>query len=321
MNTMAHEFESGFFVETPAWHNLGTLLETAPKTAEEAIVCAGLDWQVGLRNLFAAPVGDGMMIPVETGKAVVRESDSRILGIVGESYDPIQNTKAFQFFDSFIDTGLVSYEAAGSLRGGQVIWILAKIAGSMMVRANDPVEKYLMLYNSHDGSVCLNVHATPIRVVCMNTLNMAKAQNKGKGSLKLKHTKSVNSRLDAAIEALKVYNAQFENTLAEYQFLASKRVNQELLEQFLNLIFPLPKEREGGRNRAIHSLVGELFAGKQLGGSEGTFWDLYNSVTEYSDHWAGAKNADTRMQSVLLGSLATKKDEALNLLLSMAQAA
>ena len=318
---MAHEFESGFFVEAPAWHGLGTVLEECPATSAEALTIAGLDWNVETRNLFAAPAGDGMMIPIENNRAVVRISDNSVLGVVGNQYNPIQNVKAFEFFDAFIETGSVSYEAAGSLRNGQVIWILAKIAGSMMVRANDPVEKYLMLYNSHDGSVCLNVHTTPIRVVCMNTLNMAKAQNKGKGSLKLKHTKSVNSRLDAAIEALKVYNAQFENTLAAYQFLASKRVNHELLEQFLNLIFPLPKEREGGRNRAIHSLVGELFAGKQLGGSEGTFWDLYNSVTEYSDHWAGAKNADTRMQSVLLGSLATKKDEALNLLLSMAQAA
>jgi phage/plasmid-like protein (TIGR03299 family) len=318
---MAHEFESGFFVQAPAWHGLGTVLEECPATSAQALTIAGLDWTVETRNMFAAPVGEGAMIPIVGNRAIVRTSDNSVLGVVGNQYDPIQNVKAFEFFDAFIETGSVSYEAAGSLRNGQVIWILAKIQGLLNVRQGDNVEKYLLLYNSHDGSVCLNVHTTPIRVVCMNTLQAAKVSNKGKSSLKLKHTKTVNSRLDAAIEALKVYNAQFDETLSMYQFLASKRVNQELLEQFLDLIFPLPKEREGGRNRQIRELVSELFNGRQLGGSEGSFWDLYNSVTEYADHWSANKNQDTRFQSILMGTLAAKKDEAFQLCLNMAQSA
>lgn len=317
-NIMAHEFETGFFVAEPAWHKLGMLLETAPATAQEAITCAGLDWEVSRRSLFAAPPTDGPMIPVEGNAAIVRESDNRILGIVGAQYDPIQNTKAFEFFDAFIETGKVKYEAAGSLRNGQVIWILAKIEGSLNIRPGDEVNKYLLLYNSHDGSVCLNVTLTPVRVVCMNTLQAARSQQNKDFTLKLKHTKSVNSRLDAAIEALRAYNEVYDSLAEDYRFLAAKRVSPAFLAAFLDSLYPEPKERQGGRNRQIRELVTGLFQGRMIGGSEGSYWDLYNSVTEFSEHWSGAKNADTKLESVWRGTLAKKSTEALSLCLDYA---
>lgn len=316
---MAHEFETGFFVSTPAWHGLGVLLESAPETAQEAITCAGLDWEVSRRNLFAAPPSDGPMIPVEGNAAIVRESDNRILGIVGAQYDPIQNTKAFEFFDSFIQTGRVKYEAAGSLRNGQVIWILAKIEGELSIRSGDQVSKYLLLYNSHDGSVCLNVTLTPVRVVCMNTLQAARSQQNKDFTLKLKHTKSVNSRLDEAIEALRAYNEVYDSLAEDYRFLASKRVSPAFLAAFLDSLYPEPKERQGGRSRQIRELVTSLFQGRMIGGSEGSYWDLYNSVTEYAEHWSGAKNADTKLESVWRGTLAKKSTDALHLCLDFAQ--
>lgn len=315
---MSHEFESGFFVEAPAWHGLGMLLDTSPATAQEAITCAGLDWEVSLRNLFAAPVGDGAMIPVLDNRAVVRESDSRILGMVGSQYDPIQNAKAFGFFDAFIETGKVKYEAAGSLRNGQVIWILAKIEGALNIRPGDEVNKYLLLYNSHDGSVCLNVTLTPIRVVCMNTLQAARSVQNKDFTMKLKHTKTVNNRLDEAINALKAYNEVYESLAEDYRFLASKRVSPAMLAAFLDHVYPEPKERQGGRNRAIRELVTGLFNGNMIGGSEGSYWDLYNAVTEYAEHWSGAKTADTKLESVWRGTLAKKSGDALQLCLQMA---
>ena len=60
---MAHELEmingqgSMFYVGDAPWHSLGRRLIEAPKV-EEAIVYAGLDWQVGLKPLFTAEGAD-----------------------------------------------------------------------------------------------------------------------------------------------------------------------------------------------------------------------------------------------------------------------
>jgi phage/plasmid-like protein (TIGR03299 family) len=309
------------FVLQPAWHGLGKVLESAPETSEQAICEAGLDWSVEKRQLFADNGSGNMLIPVPGNHAVVRTSDASVLGIVGDQYDPIQNRTAFNFFDSFIQTGQVKYDTAGSLHKGRNIWIMAKLEGMMRVGGKDEVAKYLLLHNSHDGSKKLSVMLTPIRVVCNNTLQAALKSQTAQNSLKLKHTRTVNARLDAAAQALAEYNNQFEVALESYDFLASRQCTAALLEQYLDLIFPLPKEREGGRNRAIHEIVKDLFGGKMLGGSDGSFWSAYNAVTEYSDHWSANKNSDTRLESIWFGTLANTKAKALESALQLASAA
>ena len=94
---MAHELAETngrtammFFGETP-WHKLGTKLER-PATASEALTAAGLDYRVGLKELATT---DGS--PVPQRKAVIRSDTDEVLGVVGNSYVPIQNTECFSF--------------------------------------------------------------------------------------------------------------------------------------------------------------------------------------------------------------------------------
>lgn len=49
---MAHEFESGFFTNKPAWHNLGVVLKEPP-TVEEALVASGTNWKVIEKPVYA----------------------------------------------------------------------------------------------------------------------------------------------------------------------------------------------------------------------------------------------------------------------------
>ena len=116
---MAHEIETIFYMNETPWHRLGTRVIDIP-TADEAIVAAGLNWKVETKPLFLA---DGTQAP---SKAVVRTSDNSILGVVGENYQPLQNEDAFKFFNPFVETGLATFETAGSLRQGKRVWILAK---------------------------------------------------------------------------------------------------------------------------------------------------------------------------------------------------
>src|SRR4029077_9765938 len=118
--TMAHEVENMLYVGATPWHSLGVKLDAAPSTAE-AIKAAGLNWEVGLKNLLTV---DGEAV---SHKATYRVSDGRILGVVGPAYKPIQNSLAFSWFDPFVESGEASIETAGSLRNGQRVWVLAKL--------------------------------------------------------------------------------------------------------------------------------------------------------------------------------------------------
>jgi len=105
---MAHELliENGeaamMYVGQVPWHDLGTRLETAPKTAAEAMKVAKLDWDVGLKRVYAWEGEHFYEIPDR--KAVVRldhwgKQHCEPFGLVGNDYHVLQNQEAFSFFD------------------------------------------------------------------------------------------------------------------------------------------------------------------------------------------------------------------------------
>jgi phage/plasmid-like protein (TIGR03299 family) len=186
---MGHElnFENGkasiMYVGEVPWQGHGTRLEKAPKTAEEAIQAARLNWEVGLKRVYAWE-GD-VFHEFPDRKAVIRldkwgAEECVPFGLVSNDYKILQNREAFSFFDPVIASGKVEYHTAGALGNGERVWVLAKVAGDIVVKGCDRVEKFLLLSNGHDGRTALQVRFTPIRVVCQNTLSVA---IQGKGDL------------------------------------------------------------------------------------------------------------------------------------------
>jgi len=163
-----HEVENMFYVGDVPWHGLGMPLEDTP-TIEDAIIYAGLDWDVSRIQLVME--GTDIQVPAF---ANVRSTDRKVLGVVGPSYRPLQNLDAFQWFQPYLDSGDVALETAGSLRDGRHIWILARIKQDPIeIVKNDPVAAYILLSNSHNGTASIRAGFSAIRAVCMNTLAAA----------------------------------------------------------------------------------------------------------------------------------------------------
>ncbi len=135
--------------ESP-WHRLGTKLDN-PATAEEAIIAAGLDYDVMLADLQTT---GGLAVPHR--KAVIRSDNYSVLGVVGNNYLPIQNKECFTFLDSVVADGALRYHTAGALGKGERIWLLAKLPDQIRIKnSEDVTDKYLLLSNSHDGTSSL----------------------------------------------------------------------------------------------------------------------------------------------------------------------
>ncbi len=146
---MAHELAtvngstSMMFVGEVPWHGLGTKLDS-PATARETIEAAGLNYEVTLSDMTTTGG-----IPIPSRKAVVRTDTNDVLGVVGNSYVPVQNRQAFGFLDAIAAEGGIRYHTAGALRRGERIWLLGKLPGSIRVKnSEDVTEKYLLLSNS-----------------------------------------------------------------------------------------------------------------------------------------------------------------------------
>lgn len=325
---MSHEFESGFVVHKPAWHGLATVLNSPP-TAEEAIRYAGLDWEVSLEPVFTKGQF-GAFQGVPDYFATVRSKDRKPLGIVGKRYEPVQNVQAFRFFDPFIESGEATYHTAGSLKEGKLIWVLAKLNQSAEVVPGDRMESYLLFSTSHDGSQCVGIQFTHVRVVCWNTLSMAqgKAEDGKEARLRVSHTKSVHSTLEQIQGVVNASKQIFEANLQTYMELAARDINQDDLRKYVRVVLRdiNLEDEEKVKKETEEKVRGEdniisLFRHSQannIRGMRNSWWAAFNSITEYVDHERGKKQ-ENRVYSSLIGAGSETKKRALETALTMSR--
>lgn len=316
---MAHEVETMAFVGQTPWHGLGeTATENEQWDWRKFCVKAGLNWSVRLRTLALTGTNDGVLVD---HRAVVRDSDAKVLGVVGPRFCPLQNADAFGWFQPFLEGKEAALHTAGSLRGGSRVWVLAKLnRDPVEVTPGDTVEKYLLLSHGHDGSLAVRVGFTPIRVVCANTLAVAHGDKASK-LLRLKHTLNLADNLRAVRDVVNVANAEFEATAEQYRALARKDINQGDLVRYVKVVLGVDKEPKlSGRSRnQIEEILrlAEEGRGNDVKGVRGTLWAAYNGVTEWTNHGRIADGMK-RLDALWYGSGAETNKRALDVALEMA---
>ena len=303
------------------WHGLGTRLEE-PATAREAIEAAGLNFLAELKGIQTA---DGL--PVPQRKAVVRSDTNDILGVVGNSYVPVQNHQAFGFLDAVAADGRIRYHTAGALGRGERVWMLAKLPDDIRVKNSDDItEQYLLLSNSHDGSSSLRVFFTPIRVVCANTLAIAAGKGRGQG-ISIVHKGNLAAKVRQAQEVLGLAKRFYDDVHAQIDLLARHYPNARQLEAFFKQLYPDPPEGESSRVRNVRLEMMRLFEegrGHDIPQVRHTTWAALNAVTEYVDHFRSTRGTShrdrvsNRLESAWFGSGARLKQRAWESALEMA---
>ena len=176
------------------WHGEGQYVGDHDVLSAQAMKAAGLGWNVNKEEIYASLEDGDVYIP--GSRAMVRDSDRKVLGIVGKNYQPLQNSEAFQLMDELVQDGEVRYHTAGALDGGRKVFLLAKIGGYEVV-PGDLVDKFILLYNSHDGTGSVRWLPTEVRVVCANTVALARRGGRGEG-LAVRHTRNMKTRLGEA---------------------------------------------------------------------------------------------------------------------------
>ena len=127
----------------------------------------------------------------------------------------VDNRDAFRFLDALIGSDLY-FETAGSLWGGRRVWCLARLPDYVEL-GGDLSATYVYVANSHDGSVAVTAAATPIRIVCANTLGAALRQAEhgadARRTFRFRHTGNLSMKFAEARRVLGMtidYEKQFK---------------------------------------------------------------------------------------------------------------
>ena len=221
--------ENMFSARVTPWHGLGTVVSEA-LSSEEAIEKAGLAWDVYPEEVYTK---NGVKIP--GAYANVRSSDGSALGIVGERYQIVQNSEAFTFTDALLGEG-VKYETAGSLKGGRVIWLLAKMPKTYRI-LGDNIEEYCCFTNSFDGSGAIKVALTGVRVVCSNTL--AAALKSAKRTWSARHTGSIDTKMEQARQTLELAETYMDSLNNTFEDLYKIKLNRDKVVKLVSDLVPV----------------------------------------------------------------------------------
>jgi phage/plasmid-like protein (TIGR03299 family) len=320
---MAHEIEfidgkaQMAYVGQVPWHGLGTRVP-ADLTPNQMLDAAGLNWTVRKVEATAYDFETDRLYTLDRA-ALIRNNDGKLLDVVSNDWNPVQNEEAFEFFNEFVEAGDMEMHTAGSLKEGQIVWGLAKIKESFELFKGDRIDSYLLFSNFHKYGFSTDVRFTPIRVVCNNTLSLSLSSTVER-MVKISHRKvfdpsNVKDMLGIATDKLVKYKDMAS-------FLGSKKAKNEDIVEYFKRIFPVSgasdKKKEVSKN--AQTALGILHTQPGAEYAEGTWWQPFNAVTYLTDHLAG-RSADSRLSSAWYGQNKNLKTKALELAVEMAEAA
>ena len=302
---MAHELETQNGVASfasfrePAWHGLGTVF-TDEKTTKEMLDLANLsNWNVRLEDLETPT----HLSSDKNYQYVLRtnptdNSQTDILGVVGERYHVMQNEDLFSFGDNILDGG-GRWETAGSIKGGRVVFGALALERETILDPSgvaDKVKTYLLINTSHDGSIAIQASITPVRVVCANTLNLAlnttKKKNGVKQSFKIRHTQTASGKVAVARETLGLAHKYMDS----FDVMANAMIQKEITAQdFNNIIlaaYPKPEADAKGAFKKWENkidVINDIYTGEFNGMIAGNAWGAFNALTERLDWYRSAR--------------------------------
>ena len=313
---MSDDVETMMSARGVEWHGKANFTGT-DLTAPDAIKAAGLDWSVVPSPVFTS-LG-GKMIQIPDLQALVRDSDDAVLHIAGPRYEPIQNRQYFEFAEGLLDEG-VAFHTAGALRGGKRVFVCLSIPRTIMVGGVEPVELYLLIRGSHDGSLAFGADITTVVTVCQNTMTLA--MRGAQASWSAKHTAGAGLKIIEAREALGLTFAYADEWEATMNRLIDTEMTKAEFERLVRDVFPHEDNLRGGFSREQYGMIGVLESSPNITDAvRMTQWGGINAITEHDQFGAryrdsGRDDDEKRLENALWGKGKDRADKVLAYLTS-----
>ena len=314
--------DSMFYTGNSPWQGVGTPLDGAA-TAEEAIVAAGLDWEVGLRRAFIESPSSTELNPQffedTSHKALTRLDTGKVFNYFSDRYEPFQNRDAFTFLDPV--KGSSVYHSAGSLKGGSIVFLYSMYPEPLVLPGGETIEMGILLTTTHDGSGSVNARFLDNRTRCCNTLPGVLRMGRGQAhEFKAMHTKSLEAKIEEARRFMGLEGAHRKALELTVNSLANTHITAEEREVFLIHLFGQQENPEavGTRIRNQMDEVDRLFS-QGIGNEGWSRWDMLNGVTEFTTHHKSVRGGESekanRLHANWFGTGRRLNDSAMKLLM------
>lgn len=262
---------------------------------------------------------DAQPLPVEIGRAVVRDDTNETIAIAGPSFKPVQHRDVVDpliqhlerngyaleerradrnsLYDlqgkkgafiqpSFTDNGAV-------MRTDIITGDFVQPTGSSTYLADGPDTMLfkMSIFNSHNGSLAVRVVTSYERLICMNGMTRPEFSAGVYG----KHTTGFNVKAAQA----KIGNAMnaMEKDADTFGLWSKTRINVAQAEQMLKATVAKMPKKPNGEDHYSQPLLNKILG--QFRYEDQTVWGLYNAVTHWQTH--GERREGANVLSTTIG--------------------
>lgn len=274
---------------TNPYSALGTAIDTTD--VHEALEAAGLaNWNVRQEDMTEKFPEYTWLAAQKFANVADIAGETRVLGTSGSRYGVMQNEEVADIVGQVADGWKVA--TAGAAKGGQVVFLQFQAEDQMNIGDADPIDKFLTLSTTHDGSGNIQVFFSGLRLFCENQLNAA--MDGVSNIVKVRHTTTAKDRLAQAMRIWRSEESYFKAFDAEAQRLFEQSVTDKEFFALVDGIFPKPDQDVKGsvsKWETKRSLFAEAWNHDTNANIRNTAWGVANVLTEV-DQWGRGVRAD-----------------------------
>ncbi|WP_344686405.1 DUF932 domain-containing protein [Saccharopolyspora taberi] len=306
------------------WRQIGTPVADC-RNARHALEKAGLaGWNIRKLQQSGTDITPNGVTTINNPEQVMLVRDDpatgqvRYLSSVGSGYGIRQNEEQADLLDALVaESGAESLADAGQLDGGKRTFVTMKLPQTMTVAGLDPVELYLAVFNSHDGSSSFRVMIVPFRIWCANQLGVAIRDRVSEVSIR--HTRNAEIKVEEIRSKLGLMYSYAEAFEREARKMLDAELTTPEFREVVETIWPVddnaPVRTRNNAERRRGELMRLWSSADTQQAVRGTRWAGWQAITEYVDHFQPAKDSTIRAHRVLTsGTVANRKQRAFDLL-------
>ncbi len=238
---------------------------------------SNLEWDVKVQPLFT--INDNYT----NRKAIMRNDDNRILGVVGEKYKAFTNRELQKLCKAIEKIGKFKTEGFSELKNGKIVMAFIRNHSTGLKIAGLDLDEYLVIGNSHDGSRQLFIGTSQTLIRCENQFYS------NVPLMRAKHVHGLSVQTSFVNKVKESYEIGRKTLYKAMETLPSKTISQKLVDDLiiylLNTDSQLPSD---DRKREILNSSSALnlrqCIGKETNDLGKNAFGLFNGVTWYTSH-------------------------------------
>ncbi len=239
-----------------------------------------ITWDVQLKNICI----EGETDVIENQHALVRDDNKKVLSVFKHSYKPCLNKDFTATAERISNLTKFQIEGYQEINNGKRVLAYLKNNDPNFRLVGEPVDDYMVIGNSHDGSTSLFLGNSNTIIRCMNQFGSI-MQN-----LRIRHTASMDQKLELAIADIEEYFRKVERMGKTFEKFREIKIDKNIIHALTERLFDLDHNHEISDRKAAKMLDFKESVDQEIDALGTNFWGLFNGVTHFTTHKVSSKN-------------------------------